>query len=103
VPILGNTISTLTRTQGIGDLYRIYLGAQRNGMDYNLSFIPSDFEEKPKEAFDPEYMSKLFDLGYRMAKNGYPWEKAPRDLNHLNKIVDCRFKSTFFIFRVFKT
>jgi predicted acylesterase/phospholipase RssA len=77
VPILGNTISTLTRTQGIGDLYRIYLGAQRDGMDYNLSFIPSDFEEKPKEAFDPEYMSKLFDLGYRMAKNGYPWEKAP--------------------------
>jgi len=77
VPILGNTISTLIRTQGIGDLYRIYLGAQRDGMDYNLAFIPSDFEEKPEEAFDPEYMSKLFDLGYRMAQNGYPWEKAP--------------------------
>ena len=77
VPILHNTISTLIRTQGIGDLYRIYLGTQRDGMDYNLSFIPSGFEEKPKEAFDPEYMSKLFDLGYRMAKNGYPWEKAP--------------------------
>jgi predicted patatin/cPLA2 family phospholipase len=77
VPILHNTISTLTRTQGIGDLYRIYLGAQRDGMDYNIAFIPSDFNEKSKEAFDPEYMSKLFDLGYRMAKNGYPWEKAP--------------------------
>jgi predicted patatin/cPLA2 family phospholipase len=77
VPILGNTISTLIRTQGIGDLYRIYLGAQRDGMDYNLAFIPSDFEEKPKEVFDPEYMGKLFDLGYQMAKNGYPWEKAP--------------------------
>jgi hypothetical protein len=77
VPILGNTISTLIRTQGIGDLYRIYLGTQRDGMDYNLAFIPSDFDEKPKEAFDPEYMSKLFDLGYQMAQNGYPWEKAP--------------------------
>jgi predicted patatin/cPLA2 family phospholipase len=77
VPILGNTISTLIRTQGIGDLYRIYLGAQRDGIDYNLAFIPSDFEEKPKEVFDPEYMGKLFDLGYQMAKNGYPWEKAP--------------------------
>jgi predicted patatin/cPLA2 family phospholipase len=77
VPILHNTISTLTRTQGIGDLYRIYLGAQRDGMDYNIAFIPSDFNEKSKEAFDPEYMSKLFDLGYRMAKNGCPWEKAP--------------------------
>jgi hypothetical protein len=77
VPILANTISTLIRTQGIGDLYRIYLGALRDGMDYNLSFIPSDFEEKPKEEFDPEYMGKLFDLGYQMAQNGYPWEKAP--------------------------
>ncbi len=77
VPILRNTISTLIRTQGIGDLYRIYLGAQRDGIDYNLAFIPSDFEEKPKEAFDPEYMSKLFELGYRMGKNGYPWEKSP--------------------------
>jgi len=77
VPILGSTISTLIRTQGIGDLYRIYLGAQRDGMDYNVAFIPSDFEEKPKEEFDPEYMGKLFDLGYQMAKDGYPWEKAP--------------------------
>lgn len=46
-------------------------------MEYNLAFIPSDFEEQAKEAFDPEYMSKLFDLGYEMAKNGYPWKKAP--------------------------
>jgi hypothetical protein len=27
--------------------------------------------------FDPEYMGKLFDLGYRLAKSGYPWHKAP--------------------------
>lgn len=46
-------------------------------MEYNLAFIPSDFEEQAKEAFDPEYMSKLFDLGYEMAKNGCPWKKAP--------------------------
>jgi predicted patatin/cPLA2 family phospholipase len=77
VSILGNTISTLIRTQGLGDLYRIYLGAQRDGMDYNLAFIPSNFNEKPKEVFDPEYMGKLFDLGYQMTKNGYPWEKVP--------------------------
>jgi predicted patatin/cPLA2 family phospholipase len=80
IPILGNTVDTLIRTQGIGDLYRIYYGAHRDGMDYNLSFIPSDFDEKPKEVFDPEYMSKLFDLGYQMAKNGYPWEKIPPGL-----------------------
>ncbi|MDH3343916.1 MAG: patatin-like phospholipase family protein [Desulfobacteraceae bacterium] len=77
LPILYRTASSLIRTQGIGDLYRIYLKAQRDGMDYNLAFIPSDFKEKPKEEFDPEYMNKLFDLGYQMARNDYPWEKAP--------------------------
>jgi hypothetical protein len=33
------------------------------------------FVENSKEAFDKEYMSKLFDLGYRLVKDGYPWLK----------------------------
>jgi hypothetical protein len=77
MPIASRSINSLIRTQGIGDMYRIYLGAQRDGLDYNLAFIPRDFEEKSKEPFDPEYMRKLFDLGYRLAKDGYPWEKVP--------------------------
>ncbi len=76
-PIAKRSISTLIRTQGIGDLYRIYLGAQRDNIDYNLAYIPEDFEAQPKEEFDPEYMKKLFDLGYHLAKSGYPWKKAP--------------------------
>ena len=76
-PILNRSISSLIRTQGIGDLYRIYLSAQRDGMDYNVAFIPSDFKEEPKEEFDPEYMGKLFDLGYEMAQNGFQWKKTP--------------------------
>lgn len=79
-PISGRTISSLIRTQGTGDLYRIYLGTQRDGLDYNLASIPGDFDEKPTEPFDPEYMQKLFDLGYRLAKAGYPWGKAPPGL-----------------------
>jgi predicted acylesterase/phospholipase RssA len=77
LPIVKRSIETLVRTQGIGDLYRIYLGAQRDKMDYNLAYIPSDFHEKPKEEFDPEYMKKLFDLGYSLSRNGYPWAKSP--------------------------
>jgi predicted acylesterase/phospholipase RssA len=76
-PIAGRTISSLIRTQGIGDLYRIYLGTQRDGMVYNLADIPADFDEQPAEAFDPEYMRKLFDVGYQLAKEGYPWQKTP--------------------------
>ena len=28
-------------------------------------------------AFPPVYMRALYDLGYRLAKEGYPWSKAP--------------------------
>lgn len=76
-PIAMRSISSLIRAQGIGDLYRIYFRAQRDGIDYNLAYIPATFDEKPKEAFDPEYMQKLFDLGYELAKARYPWEKVP--------------------------
>lgn len=75
--IAGESINSLIRTQGIGDMYRIYLDCQRDGLDYNLAYIPEDFDLKPKEDFDPVYMGKLFDLGYQLAADGYPWEKAP--------------------------
>ena len=77
LPIADRAISSLIRTQGIGDMYRLYLGARRDGLNYHLAYIPDDFNEKPKEMFDPKYMHKLFDLGHRMAKSGYPWHKAP--------------------------
>ena len=76
-PIASRSIASLIRTQGIGDLYRIYLGAMRDNLDYNLAYIPSDVELPPAHGFDPVYMKQLFDLGYKMASGGYPWEKAP--------------------------
>ena len=76
-PIASRTIGSLIRTQGIGDLYQIYTLCQRDGNDFNLAYIPSDFTDKPAEGFDPVYMKKLFDRGYQMSLEGYPWEKAP--------------------------
>ncbi len=75
--IAGRAISSLIQTQGLGDLYRIYLNCQRDGIDYNLAYIPSTFTVESKEAFDPVYMEALFKAGYEQAKNGYPWLKAP--------------------------
>jgi len=77
LPIASVSINSLIRTQGIGDIYRIYLDCQRDGLEFNMAFIPETFDMKPKEEFDKDYMGKLFDLGYQMAKNGYPWVKAP--------------------------
>jgi hypothetical protein len=77
MPIATLSISSLVRTQGIGDMYRIYLDCQRDGLGYNLAYIPETFDLKPNQQFDPVYMGKLFDLGYQSAKKGYPWDKAP--------------------------
>jgi len=75
--IANRAISSLIQTQGVGDLYRIYLTTHMDGVDFNLAFIGRDFNVKPTEPFDPEFMGSLFDYGYRLAKAGYPWQKVP--------------------------
>ena len=77
LPIASRTIDSLIRTQGVGDLYQIYALCRRDGNDFNLAYIPSDFTEEPTEGFDPVYMKKLLNRGYQMALEGYPWDKAP--------------------------
>lgn len=73
----GKSIASLIKTQGVGDLYRLYSNAGRDNIDYNAIWVPADFELKEKEPFDPVYMRALFNLGYKMGKNGIPWEKQP--------------------------
>jgi hypothetical protein len=77
LPIAGRTVGTLVKTQGIGDLYRAFVISQAVGMDFNLATIPESFDMKSKSEFDPEYMTALFDLGYKQARDGTAWMKAP--------------------------
>jgi len=76
-PVLMAAIDTLIRTQGMGDLYRIYLGALRDKIEFRLASIPPEFDMQPTEIFDPDYMRALFDLAYDMAQAGYPWVASP--------------------------
>jgi hypothetical protein len=75
--IAGRAITSLIHTQGIGDLYRIYLTTQRDGVDFNLAFIPPSFSAPHREEFDTVFMRALFETGYQMAAEGYPWAKVP--------------------------
>jgi predicted acylesterase/phospholipase RssA len=75
--IAERAIQSLILTQGYGDLYRIYSLSQRDGVDYNLAFIPETFNAPHKEEFDTEYMRQLFQVGYDRALKGYPWLKKP--------------------------
>jgi hypothetical protein len=76
-PVLRASISTLIRTQGMGDLYRLYLGALRDGTRFRLASVPPDFDVTANEDFDLEYMKALFTLAYELSRNGYNWESSP--------------------------
>jgi predicted acylesterase/phospholipase RssA len=75
--IAGRSISTLIKNQGIGDLYELYEFTKRNGIGYNLAYIPGDFPDTSTNPFDQKYMTALFDLGYQLAAGGYKWRKKP--------------------------
>lgn len=78
--IAGRAVSSLIHTQGIGDLYKIYLTTQRDSVDFNLAYIPASFNAPHREEFDTEFMRQLYALGYDMAAKGYPWQKTPPGL-----------------------
>lgn len=75
--IARRAIDSMIHSQGVGDLYRIYLTAQRDKIDFNLAFIPGSFEHAHREEFDTDYMRALYETGYELGRKGYAWEKAP--------------------------
>jgi len=75
--IAGRAVSSLIQSQGVGDLYRIYATTQRDGVDFNLAFIPSTFNLTSPQPFDRPYMNELFKVGYDLGRAGYQWAKTP--------------------------
>lgn len=80
--IAGRSVSSLIRTQGIGDAFRIAAITHRDGIDLKLTWIPMSAPENPgDEVFDPVFMSELFDYGYQRVIEGQAWNNV--DLNRL--------------------
>jgi predicted patatin/cPLA2 family phospholipase len=75
--IVSRSISTLIKTQGIGDLYRLYTNAQRDGVTFRAIWIPDSFTKTEPSPFDTSYMKALYELGFNMGRNGIPWETSP--------------------------
>jgi hypothetical protein len=76
LPIAGATISTLIRTQGVGDLVRTFANASRDGIDFQLTFIPASFDIAPDSAFDLKYMRALFEFGRQAGLDGSAWKRG---------------------------
>ncbi|MDD5421978.1 MAG: patatin-like phospholipase family protein [Candidatus Omnitrophota bacterium] len=77
VSLAARSFEIIIDAQGVGDVYKLYVFSKEGGNDFNLAFIPPDFENHSKEMFDPKEMRRLFDRGYEDAVGGYKWHKAP--------------------------
>lgn len=75
--IAQRAVSSLIASQGVGDLYRIYLECKRDGMQFRLATIPPTITKETEEFFETKYMTQLFEDGFAKAKGGYAWVKAP--------------------------
>jgi len=82
IGIAGKAIDSLIYTQGFGDLFRIYLTTQRDGLDFNLAFIGADFSYRgKKQPFETAYMNALYDYAFALGRNGYQWRHQPPGLD----------------------
>jgi hypothetical protein len=75
--ILGRAVDTMITVSGINDVVRIYYTTRTDGINFNLAYIGTDFNEVSPAPFDQGYMRKLFEYGYVRARQGYPWSNKP--------------------------
>ena len=84
--LTSRSLETFTKSQGLGDLYRLYLQSQRDGVDFNLVYIPDSFDAESKQLFDPDYMRKLYDAGYAIGLHpDSAWQKKPPGVDYLDE------------------
>ena len=89
--ITERSIATMIHYLGYNDVLRIYDMTKRDGIDYNLSFIETDFDRKKNDLFDPQYMRALFNYAYEKGRHRPVWHKAPPNLDPSQLPLDVRF------------
>jgi hypothetical protein len=77
IPIATRSIFALIAANALGDAYRTYLAARRDGIAFNLTSIPDSFRVEAKSQFDRAYMAALFESGRSRIKSGSAWTNRP--------------------------
>jgi predicted patatin/cPLA2 family phospholipase len=72
--IARRAISAMIHWSGNNDILRMQAITARDGVQFNLAYIGSDFTMVKREDFDQDYMRALFDYGYRQGLAGYRWK-----------------------------
>lgn len=80
--IASATINGVFALSTDSSLFRIYVLANRNNIDFNLAAIPDDaFPELVPLVFDFVTMRKVYDYAFEKASAGYEWAKVPPGLD----------------------
>ena len=87
ISIASRAVSTMLSASGRNDVLRTYFVTQRDGVDYNLAYIGTDFKMTEEGQFEQPYMRALYDYGYQQAKDGRAWHKTPPGLAAPNMTV----------------
>jgi predicted acylesterase/phospholipase RssA len=74
--VADRALSALIDTKGINDLYRLKVIADQGHEDFNVAYIGGEFDYPHNTPFAPDYMRRLFDYAYELAKSGRPWHKS---------------------------
>jgi len=75
--ISARAISTMIAVSGYNDVLRLWVNAERDGMDFNLAYIGADFTREYTAPFEQAYMRALFEHGFAQAQGGFRWAKVP--------------------------
>lgn len=82
LPIAGQSVTTLIKSQAIGDVYRLHAVCGRDGLKFRLASIPADLIlPRTTQAFDRDEIEALYKCGYELGRAGYQWAKEPPGLS----------------------
>ena len=62
-----------SKAAGVADVLVIEAQARKDRFGLKTTSVPTDFNVRETELFDPVYMRALYDLGYKIAVEGNPW------------------------------
>jgi predicted acylesterase/phospholipase RssA len=91
--IAGTSIDTLMRQTVLSSLYRLWVISLSHRADFNLAFIPADFDLSDNSLrFDHDEMERLYQLGHQKAVSGQAWrtQKAPATAEELRRLLEPR-------------
>jgi len=75
--IAARALDTMTKDQRERDLANAYSAAKNRGAAFRMAAIESDFELAYSGPFDIDYMTGLYEYGYRKTLRGEVWRSAP--------------------------